>query len=62
MLDFRPVFLVVGVLLGTRSFGMCLPATLDAVKGNSDWTAFALAAGVTMLTVRIRLTPWFWRG
>jgi trk system potassium uptake protein TrkH len=61
-LDFRPVFLVVGVLLGTRSFGMCLPAALDAVKGNPDWPVFAVAAGVTMFAVRILLTPGSGRG
>ena len=50
MLDFRPVFLVVGILLGTLSFGMCLPAALDAIRGNPDWQVFAVAAGVTMFT------------
>ncbi len=50
MLDFRPVFLVVGILLGTLSFGMCLPAALDAIKGNPDWQVFAVSASVTMFT------------
>jgi trk system potassium uptake protein len=50
LLDFRPVFLVVGILLGTLSFGMCLPAALDAITGNPDWQVFAVSAGVTMFT------------
>jgi trk system potassium uptake protein TrkH len=48
LLDFRPVFLVVGILLATLSISMCVPAALDAVRGNPDWQVFVVAAGVTL--------------
>ena len=48
MLDFRPVFLVVGILLTTLAVGMIIPAVVDAVAGNPEWQVFAMSAGVTM--------------
>ncbi len=48
MLDFRPVFLVVGILLTTLAVGMIIPAAVDAVAGNPEWQVFAMSAGVTM--------------
>ncbi len=48
MLDFRPVFLVVGILLTTLAVGMIIPAAADAVAGHPDWQVFAVSAGVTM--------------
>ncbi|MCH8214515.1 MAG: TrkH family potassium uptake protein [Proteobacteria bacterium] len=48
MLDFRPVFLVVGILLTTLAVGMIIPAVVDAVAGHPEWQVFAMSAGVTM--------------
>ena len=49
MLDFRPVFLVVGILLTTLAVGMIIPAAVDAVAGNPEWQVFGVSAGVTMV-------------
>jgi trk system potassium uptake protein TrkH len=46
-MDFRPVFLVVGILLTTLAVGMGLPAMLDAYYRHPDWRVFVLSAGVT---------------
>ncbi len=48
MLDYRPIFLVVGMLLATLAVGMLIPAAVDAYAGNPDWQVFAVSAGVTM--------------
>jgi trk system potassium uptake protein len=47
-MDFRPVFFIVGILLTTLAFGMCLPALLDAYLRHPDWQVFAVSAGVTL--------------
>lgn len=47
-MDFRPVFLIVGILLTTLAFGMCLPAIVDAYLRHPDWQVFAVSAGVTL--------------
>jgi len=46
MIDFRPVFFTIGILLTTLALGMCLPAVSDLIAGNSDWKVFASAAGL----------------
>ncbi len=48
MIDFRPIFLVVGLLLSTLAIVMCVPAAVDAAKGNPDWQVFAMSAAVTL--------------
>ncbi len=48
MNDFRPVFLVIGVLLSMLAAGMGVPAVVDKFSGNPDWHVFAVSAGVTM--------------
>ncbi|MDP6574500.1 MAG: TrkH family potassium uptake protein [Rhodospirillales bacterium] len=48
MHDYRPIFLVVGMLLATLAAGMLIPAAVDAYAGNPDWQVFAVSAGVTM--------------
>ena len=48
MLDCRPVFLVVGILLTSLAVGMIIPAVVDAVAGHPEWQVFAMSAGVTM--------------
>ncbi len=47
-MDFRPVFLVVGILLATLAVFMCIPAVVDLIAGNPDWQVFAASAGVTL--------------
>ncbi len=48
MIDFRPIFFILGILLTTLAFGMCIPAFADAIVGHSDWKVFAGAASVTL--------------
>ena len=48
MMDFRPIFMIVGLLLSTLAFGMCVPAIVDAFFGNPDWQVFAVSAAVTL--------------
>jgi len=47
-MDFRPVFLVIGILLSTLAVFMCIPAIVDLHAGNPDWQVFAASAGVTL--------------
>lgn len=42
--DFRPVFLVIGILLITLSLAMMVPAIADRIAGNPDWQVFLAAA------------------
>ena len=37
LLDFRPIFLVVGVLLTTLGIAMAIPALVDLAFGHADW-------------------------
>lgn len=47
MLDFRPIFFVVGLLLTVLGVAMLLPAMVDAAAANPDWQVFLVAAAVT---------------
>lgn len=47
MLDFRPIFLVNGILLMTLAIAMVLPAAVDLAVDNPDWEVFATASGLT---------------
>jgi trk system potassium uptake protein len=47
-MDFRPVFLVIGILLTTLAVFMCIPAIVDWSVGNPDWQVFMASAGVTL--------------
>ena len=47
-MDFRPVFLIIGILLATLAVMMVIPALFDAYAGHSDWEVFAISAGVTL--------------
>lgn len=55
MMDFRPVLMILGVLLAMLAFGMCIPALVDAMLGNPDWQVFAVSAGLTLF-VGVSLT------
>jgi trk system potassium uptake protein len=48
MMDFRPVLLVVGILLATLAVMMMIPAAVDLVAGHADWQVFAVSSGVTL--------------
>ena len=48
MLDLRPIFYVIGVLLVILSVSMLIPVSVDAVLGNPDWKVFAISAAMTM--------------
>jgi trk system potassium uptake protein TrkH len=48
MMDFRPVFMVIGLLLSVLALVMCVPAAVDLVAGHSDWEVFALSAALTL--------------
>lgn len=50
MIDFKPIFLVVGILLTTLAFLMCIPAAVDRFLGHADWQVFLASAAVTLLT------------
>lgn len=57
MIDFRPIFLILGILLTTLAVMMIIPAIADIVAGNPDWQVFAVAAGVTLfIGVSLSLT------
>lgn len=48
VIDFRPVFLVLGLLLIILAAGMGIPAVVDLYIGNPDWAAFAVSAAFTL--------------
>jgi trk system potassium uptake protein TrkH len=48
VIDFRPVLLVIGLLLIILSGGMIIPAAVDLALGNPDWAAFAASAAFTL--------------
>ncbi len=50
MLDFRPILMVIGLLLGLLGIAMLVPALADAIVGNPDWQVFLVSAGVTAFT------------
>ena len=47
-MDFRPVFLIIGILLAALAASMSIPAFVDAFAGYADWQVFAASAGVTL--------------
>ena len=47
-MDFRPIFLVIGILLATLALVMLIPAAVDAFSGNPDWEIFVISSGVTL--------------
>ena len=49
MFSFRPIFLVVGVLLATLGCSMLLPAIVDLAHDNADWQVFAVSSLVTIM-------------
>ncbi|MBF0562968.1 MAG: TrkH family potassium uptake protein [Alphaproteobacteria bacterium] len=48
MVSFRPILLVLGILLTTLAFMMCIPAAVDGYSGHADWKVFLTSASVTL--------------
>ncbi|MFM2130032.1 MAG: hypothetical protein RL477_1578 [Pseudomonadota bacterium] len=48
MLDVRPIFFVIGILLVTLAAAMGVPALADLVAGQSDWRVFAGSAAACL--------------
>ncbi len=48
-IDFRPTFLVIGLLLTTLGCAMLLPAIVDLMAENEDWRVFMLAGTLSIL-------------
>lgn len=48
MLDFRPIFLVTGILLLTLAAAMLVPALVDLAAGNPDWMVFVAGSMFTL--------------
>jgi trk system potassium uptake protein TrkH len=55
LLDFRPIFLVIGVLLATLGCAMLLPALVDVIFANDDWIVFLASS---MISVFIGVAMW----
>lgn len=49
MFDFRPILLVLGVLLATLGCAMMVPAIVDLASNNDDWRVFAASSLLTMM-------------
>lgn len=47
-MEFRPILLIVGVMLSTLAVAMLFPAIVDGVAGHSDWKTFLMSSGLTM--------------
>ena len=48
MHDFRPILLILGILISTLAVAMLLPAMADLAVGNPDWEVFAMSSGFTL--------------
>ena len=47
-MDYRPVLMVVGLLVAVLALVMCIPAVVDYISGHKDWQVFATSASVTL--------------
>ena len=57
MIDFRPILLILGILLSTLAVMMLIPVFADLVVNHPDWEVFAVASGVTLfIGVSLSLT------
>lgn len=48
MVDQRPIFLVVGILLATLGCAMMIPALFEVARNNDDWFVFAASSTITL--------------
>ncbi len=59
MTEFRPIALVVGILLTTLGCAMVIPALLDLVEANENWVTFALSSLLTLFVgIGLVLATW----
>ncbi len=59
MLDFRPIVLVIGILLTSLGCVMLLPAMLDLVQNRAEWVAFSFSAAITLFSgISLTLSNW----
>lgn len=49
MINLRPIFLIVGLLLATLGGSMILPGIIDLISNNDDWEVFAFTGTLTFL-------------
>jgi len=49
MINLRPIFLIVGLLLATLGGAMILPSIVDLISNNDDWEVFAFTGILTFL-------------
>ncbi len=49
MLDYRPILMVIGVLLSTLGCAMMVPAVIDLAASNDDWRVFTASAIITLM-------------
>jgi len=49
VIDFRPVFYIIGVLLVALAGAMLVPALVDLSLDNPDWQSFAMGSAVTLV-------------
>ena len=47
MIEFRPIFFIIGILLSMLGVAMLVPAIADAMTNNSDWAVFLASSFVT---------------
>ncbi len=48
MLDLRPVFFIIGILIAAFGGIMIIPGIVDAASGEAEWKAFALSSLLTV--------------
>jgi trk system potassium uptake protein len=48
VIEFRPIFFVIGILLSMLGMAMLVPAIADAATDNPDWAVFLASAFVTL--------------
>src|SRR3712207_3311838 len=48
VIDFRPLFFVIGIMLIVLALTMMLPAIADVAAGNPDWQVFMTASLLTL--------------
>ena len=48
MIDYRPVFYVIGILLTVLAAGMGVPLLVELLNGNPNWRVFAATGGFTV--------------
>jgi len=59
MFDFKPILLVIGILLTTLGCAMIIPAMIDLGANHSDWKVFAASSIFTLfIGVALAMIAW----